>query len=188
MGWQSPGQAPPHPTYAVFEPHALVVSAWSLQEHPRPGGHGWVAVRSGGQRWELQPELHREVQPPNQQVGSSLLHVHTPEQRGGGCAGTPQLPAPLLAHPVGVFDEPLTKNQDLPYLKGTGAPGGALGQRGWPHGAAGRCRRRAKVLAAASSLSTPVNHPRSHPHSWCAHRISTTTAVRNVLPGRAPTF
>lgn len=91
-------------------------------------------------------------------MGSSLVHVHTPEQRGGGCAGTPQLPTPLFAHAVSVFDEPLTKNQDLPYLKGTGAPGGVLGQRGPPHRAAGRCRRRAKVPAAASSpslLQTP---------------------------------
>lgn len=94
-----------------------------------------MAVRCRWQRRELQPQLHREVQPPYQQVGSSLVHVHTPEQRRGGCAGTPQLPTPFLAHPVGVFDEPLTKNQDLPYLKGTGVCGGALGS---PHGAAGR--------------------------------------------------
>jgi len=146
-----------------------------------------VAVRSGWQRRELQPELHREVQPPYQQVGSSLVHVHAPEQCRGGRVGTPQLPAPVLAHPVGVFDEPLTKNQDLPYLKGTGVPGRGLGQRGPPRGAAGLCRRRAKVPAAASSPGTPVK-PRSHPHSWCTHRISATAAVRNVLPGRAPSF
>lgn len=102
-------------------------------------------------------------------MGGSLLHVHAPEQRGGGRAGTPQLPTTLLTHPVGLFDEPLTKDQDLPYLKGTGASGGALGQRGQSHGAAGHCRR-TKVPAAASSPNTPVN-PRSHPRSWCTHGI-----------------
>nr|XP_013049728.2 kelch-like protein 17 isoform X2 [Anser cygnoides] len=125
------------------------------QEHPRPGGHGRLAVRRGWQRRELQPELHREVQPAHQQVGGSLLHVHPPEQRGGGGAGTAQLPTPFLAHPLGVFDEPLTKDQDLPYLKGTGAPGGAPGRRGPPRGAAGRYRRRAKAPGATSSPGTP---------------------------------
>lgn len=47
----------PH-IHSVFEAHTPVLSAWSFQEHPRPGGHGRVAVRGGWQRRELQPQLH----------------------------------------------------------------------------------------------------------------------------------
>lgn len=123
------------------------VSARSFQKHPRPGGHGWLAVRGGRQRWQLQPELHREVQPSHQQVGGSLLHVHPPQQRWGGRAGTAQLPTPLLAHALRVLDEPLTKDRDLPYLQGVGGPS---------CGAAARCRSRAKALAAIPSPSAPM--------------------------------
>lgn len=160
-----------------------MVSAWSFQEHPRPGGHGRLAVRRGWQRRELQPELHREVQPAHQQVGGSLLHVHPPQQRGGGGAGTAQLPTPFLAHPLGVLDEPLTKEQDLPYLKGTGAPGGAPGRRGPPRGAAGHCRRRAKAPGATPSPNTPRD-PGAIP-AFVA-RVGPSRRSETCFPGEHP--
>ncbi|XP_034526893.1 kelch-like protein 17 isoform X6 [Ailuropoda melanoleuca] len=78
------------------------------QEYARPGGHGRLAVRRGGQRWQLQPQLHREVQPEDQQVGGRVLHVHAAQQRGRGSARAAQLPAALLAHAVRVVHKPLT--------------------------------------------------------------------------------
>lgn len=89
---------------------------FSFQEHTWPGGYGRLAVCSGGKRWQLQSELHWEVQPAQQQMGRSLLHVHAAQQRGRGGAGASQLPATLVAHPLGFLHQPLTRGHRLADL------------------------------------------------------------------------
>ncbi|XP_035163108.1 kelch-like protein 17 isoform X2 [Callithrix jacchus] len=109
--------------------HLATVEKYEPQEHTRPGGHGWMAVRSRGQRWQLQPQLHREVQPEDQQVGGCLLHVHPAQQRGRRGAGAAQLSATILAHALRVLHQPLTQplpeSRSLPHaLRGPWPPPG----------------------------------------------------------------
>ncbi|XP_037002863.2 kelch-like protein 17 isoform X1 [Artibeus jamaicensis] len=106
------------------------VSRPTGREHPRPSGHGWMAVCRGGQRWQLQPQLHREVQPEDQQVGGCVLHVHSAQQRGRGGARAAQLPATVVTHAVCVVHQPLTPGGcGLPHaLSPTGGPSASLPQ------------------------------------------------------------
>ncbi|KAM7099971.1 kelch-like protein 17 isoform 2-T2 [Molossus nigricans] len=114
--------------------HLATVEKYEPQEHPRPGGHGRMAVCRGGQRWQLQPQLHREVQPEDQQVGGCVLHVHAAQQCGRGGAGAAQLPAAVLAHTVRVVHQPLTRGgtaqrlgRSRPHaLSPTGGPSASL--------------------------------------------------------------
>lgn len=87
-----------------------------FQEHPWPCCYGRLAVCSGRKRWQLKPKLHREVQSAQQQVGRSLLHVHAPQQCGRSRTGTPELPATLLAHPLSLLHQPLTRGHRLAEL------------------------------------------------------------------------
>lgn len=87
-----------------------------FQEHPWPRCYGRLVVRSGRKRRQLKPKLHREVQSAQQQVGCSLLHVHAPQQCGRSRTGTPELPATLLAHPLGLLHQPLTRGHRLAEL------------------------------------------------------------------------
>lgn len=85
----------------------------SPQEHPRPRRHGWLVIRGGRKRRKLESQLHREVQPAQQQMGRGVLHVYTTQQRGRGSAGAAELPATLLAHPVRLLHQPLTRGHRL---------------------------------------------------------------------------
>ncbi|XP_044092806.1 kelch-like protein 17 isoform X3 [Neovison vison] len=111
--------------------HLATVEKYEPQEYARPGGHGRLALCRGGQRWQLQPQLHREVQPEDQQVGGRVLHVHAAQQRGRGSAGAAQLPAALLAHAVRVVHQPLTRGADCPEARPRGLPH-ALSSTGRP--------------------------------------------------------
>ncbi|XP_037599390.1 kelch-like protein 17 isoform X1 [Cebus imitator] len=116
--------------------HLATVEKYEPQEHTRPGGHGWLAVCGRGQRWQLQPQLHREVQPEGQQVGGRLLHVHAAKQCGRGGAGAAPLPAAVLAHALRVLHQPLTQ----PPPEARGLPHALRGPRPPPGTSRAVCR------------------------------------------------
>lgn len=49
-------------------------------------------------------------------MGGSLLHVHAAQQCRRGSAGTAELPAALLAHPLSFLHQPLTRGHRLAEL------------------------------------------------------------------------
>lgn len=75
-----------------------------------------MVVRSGRQRRQLQPELHREVQPAQQQMGGGLLHVHAAQQCGRGRARATELPSAIFTHALCVLHQSLTRGPCLADL------------------------------------------------------------------------